>query len=682
MPKGGKTPATRHIPNRRAALAEDAWLAPFLGRIRARADYARQLARKLAQGHDSLADFASGHEFFGLHRISSGGWVFREWAPNAGTVVVIGDFCGWNEAGGIPCVRGENGTWQCGISAETMKHGDLFRLRVRWADGAGDRIPTHARRVVQDPATHIFNAQAWHPPVPYQWRNPVPPAPSAPLIYECHVGMAQEDGRVGGYREFRERVLPRIGASGYNTIQLMAIMEHPYYGSFGYHVSSFFAASSRFGTPEDLKELVDAAHGMGLRVIIDLVHSHAVRNEVEGLGRFDGTAYQFFHEGARGIHQAWDSYCFDYAKPEVLHFLLSNCRFWLDEYRVDGFRFDGITSMLYRDHGLGAAFTDYAQYFDENVDEDALAYLALANQVVHQVRPDAITVAEDVSGMPGLGTPVSEGGCGFDFRLAMGTTDYWFKIMDMRDEDWPMAGLWHEMTNRRRDERTISYVECHDQAIVGGQTMIFRLLGDAMYHAMHRDSQSLVIDRGIALHKMARLFTLATAGAGYLNFMGNEFGHPEWIDFPREGNNWSYHYARRQWSLAGRSELRYGTLAAFDRALMDLARDHDLIATGNPVKIEVNDLDKVIAFERSGLFFFCNFHPSKSLVDRAFPALPGEYDLVLDSDAEDFGGHGRIATGQRYHALAEQDARRGVGTVLRLYLPARCALVLRRCGSG
>ena len=174
----------------------------------------------------------------------------------------------------------------------------------------------------------------------------------------------------------------------------MAIQEHPYYGSFGYHVSSFYAASSRFGTPDDLKHLIDDAHSMGIAVIMDIVHSHAVKNELEGLGRFDGSYNQYFYGDHRREHPAWDSLCFDYGKNEVLHFLLSNCKFWLEEYGFDGFRFDGVTSMLYYSHGLGQAFGSYDDYYNGGQDTNAITYLSLANEVIHTVNPNAITIAE------------------------------------------------------------------------------------------------------------------------------------------------------------------------------------------------------------------------------------------------------------------------------------------------
>jgi 1,4-alpha-glucan branching enzyme len=656
-------------------LASDSYLESHKEVIARRIERISKTTRRLIAKSRSLGDFASGHEYYGLH-FQDGQWVLREWAPNATAVYLVGDLSGWQIKESFALTRLDgNGTWEIRLPAQQLKHGDLYRLHVQWPDGSGDRLPAWARRVVQDPVTLIFNAQVWRPDKPYPWRVEKFIAPQgAPLIYEVHIGMAQEEGRVGTYAEFTAKVLPRVIASGYNTLQIMAIPEHPYYGSFGYHVSNFFAASSRFGPPEDFKALVDAAHTAGLRVLIDLVHSHAVNNEVEGISRFDGSEYQFFHEGPRGRHTAWDSRLFDYAKPQVLHFLLSNCRYWLDEFRVDGFRFDGITSMLYLDHGLEKAFTSYDDYFTANVDEDALCYLALANQLIHGLRPDAVTIAEDVSGMPGLARPWREGGIGFDFRFAMGVPDNWIKLTkDTRDEDWHMGGLWFELNNRRHDEKTISYTESHDQALVGDKTLIFRMIDAGMYFHMNVDDSDLRVERGMALHKMIRLITLATAGHGYLNFMGNEFGHPEWIDFPRPGNQWSYHYARRQWSLAENPRLRYQQLDRFDKEMIAVATTYDLLSSPPHHLWEHND-DKILIFERAGLIFAFNFHPTHSYTDYQFAAAPGTYVLRLDSDAPQFGGHNRIDRGLAHQTLPAPHHR------LSLYLPNRTALVLALTG--
>ncbi len=655
-------------------VSDDAYLAPYADVIKARLQRFQSLTADIEKHAASLGAFASGHEFFGLHR-SGTEWVFREWAPNADRITIVGDFCSWDATAGITlerCISG--GIWEGRIPRDRLRHGHLYRLHMEWPGGHGDRLPAYARRVVQDPESKIFNAQVWDPPSPYHWKESDFQVDHAhPIIYEAHIGMAQSDGKVGTYDEFTENILPRVVAAGYNTLQLMAIQEHPYYGSFGYQVSNFFAASSRYGTPDQLKRLVDTAHGHGLAVIMDLVHSHAVRNDVEGLSRFDGTEYQYFHAGSRGYHPAWDSRCFDYGRREVLHFLLSNCRYWLDEYRVDGYRFDGVTSMLYHHHGLNTAFTSYEQYFGADVDEDAICYLTLANSLIHMLRSDAITVAEDMSGMPGMAVTNEHGGLGFDYRLGMGLPDFWIKLVkDRRDEDWHVAEIWHEVTNHRQNEMVISYAESHDQALVGDQTLSFRLMGAAMYDQMRIDNKSIVIDRGVALHKMIRLISLA-CGDGYLNFMGNEFGHPDWIDFPRAGNNWSYHYARRQWGLRDDPGLRYYRLAAFDCAMIHLARSHRLLSTPRARLSVEHDDDKMIAFERGDLLFIFNFHPDRSYSDYAIPVSAAQYRLVLDSDDTAFSGHGRVQPGQTYAAIPGGSSVNAI----RVYIPTRTALVVR-----
>jgi 1,4-alpha-glucan branching enzyme len=664
-------------------ISRDPYLSPYRDILRHRLLKVENTVLRLTKNKTSFLDFASGHEYFGLHR-KADEWIFREWAPNATRLFLVGAFSEWCEDCRFALKKiSSDGTWEIRFPLSTLNHLDLYRLRIHWPDGQGDRIPVYARRLHQDPDTLIFNAQVHQPPTPYQWLNHSPAQPVFPLIYEAHVGMAQEKEGIGTYQEFSDQILPRIVTAGYNTVQLMAIQHHPYYGSFGYHVSSFFAPASRFGSPDELKALIDSAHGLGLRVLIDIVHSHAVTNEVEGLSRFDGTDYQYFHKGPRGYHTAWDSRCFDYAKPEVLHLLLSNLRFWMNEYRVDGFRMDGVTSMLYTHHGLSKAFTSYDDYFDDSVDIDAATYLALANRIVHEILPEAVMIAEDVSGMPGLAAPGEEGGFGFDYRFAMGIPDNWIRLIkDFRDEDWRMSGLWFELTNRRTDEKTISYAESHDQAIVGDQSLFFRLAGSACYTSMRILDSNLEIDRAIALHKMIRLITLSTAGNGYLNFMGNEFGHPEWIDFPREGNNWSYFYARRQWHLVDDEELKYCQLTLFDRHMIAMAKSHLLLNGTMPILCHEHNDNKVLAFYRAGLLFVFNFHPTGSHVGYEISAPTGSYRILLESDDPIYGGHGRLLKDYPYQTVSDGEDRPSVSSRLRLYLPNRTAIVFKNLDAA
>ena len=617
-------------------IKNDPWLAPYNEAIEGRHSYYLKRLTDLTKGGKiTLSDFATGHLWFGLHR-SDEGWVLREWAPNATEIFLIGTFNQWQRMESYRLKKKEGGVWEVKIPAERISHGDLYKLHVSWPGGTGERIPAWAKRVVQDETTTLFSAQVWEPEQRYQFRNTHFKADTSPLlIYETHVGMSTAEEKVGSYNEFREKVLPRVKENGYNAIQIMAIQEHPYYGSFGYHVSSFFAPSSRNGTPEELRELIDTAHAMGIAVIMDIVHSHAVKNEVEGLGRMDGSYDLYFHSNPeRRYHQAWDSLCFDYGKDEVLHFLLSNCKYWLDEFRFDGFRFDGVTSMIYRSHGLGEAFSNYGDYYNAGQDGDAICYLTLANKLIHEVNPDAITIAEEVSGMPGLAMPTEAGGYGFDYRMAMNIPDFWIKLIkEKKDEEWHPSAIWWETTNRRTDEKTISYAESHDQALVGDKTIIFRLIDADMYWFMSKlISSSLTVDRGLALHKMIRLVTATTINGGYLNFMGNEFGHPEWIDFPREGNNWSYRYARRQWNLADDRNLKYHELGDFDKAMIHLIRSVPDFQSTQLVKIWDKDDDNILAYMRDDLLFVFNFHPQKSYSDYGILVPQGKYQIILDSD--------------------------------------------------
>ena len=661
-------------------IKNDPWLEPYEEAIQGRFDYAVEKEKSLLKGGDkSLTDFASGYMYFGLHKTSSG-WIFREWAPNATAIYLIGSFNNWQKTEDYRLQPQENGVWTLELSEDKLHHGDLFKLRMEWDGGVGERIPAWIRRVVQDHQTKIFSAQVWEPEQPYVYKHKkIKPTIDPLLIYECHIGMGTAEEKVGTYDEFRRNVLPRIVKDGYNAIQIMAIQEHPYYGSFGYHVSSFFAASSRFGTPEELKQLIDDAHGMGVAVIMDIVHSHAVKNETEGLGRFDGSYGQYFHTGERREHPAWDSLCFNYGKNEVLHFLLSNCKFWLEEYGFDGYRFDGVTSMLYYSHGLGEAFMNYGDYYNGHQDGDAIAYLTLANKLIHEVNPHAITIAEEVSGMPGLAATVDSGGYGFDYRMAMNIPDYWIKtIKEKKDEDWSPSSIWWETTNRRSDEKTISYAESHDQALVGDKTIIFRLIDADMYWHMHKDDKSLVVERGIALHKMIRLVTASTINGGYLNFMGNEFGHPEWIDFPREGNGWSHKYARRQWDLADNPDLKYRFLNEFDAEMMKVIKSVNKFQVTPIYKIWDNDQDQILAYMRADLLFVFNFSPDKSFADYGFLTPPGKYEVILNTDAVKYGGNGLSDDSIKHFTAFDPLYESENKGWLRLYIPARSAVVLKK----
>ena len=691
-------------------LTKDPWLSPYSGEIELRMEKYAEHKNKLLSDGKTLSEFANGHHYYGFHRTDDG-WVFREWAPGADELYLIGDFNFWNQTAN-PMIRLDGGVWEIHLAgSNSLRHESRVKVRVVSHGVSHDRIPTYINKVEQDPVTKDFFGQIWDWTGidRFKWTDDEWMSCGASarmdgesdervqgdarvqmndetsgrdyeslLIYEAHIGMAQEREGYGTYREFTENNLRRIKDSGYNTIQLMGVMQHPYYASFGYHVSNFFAPSSWFGTPDDLKELINTAHNMGLRVLMDIIHSHAVSNTREGINEFDGTDYQFFHPGARGNHSAWGSKVFNYGKYEVIHFLLSNVKFWIEEFHFDGFRFDGVTSMIYLDHGLGTAFDNYDKYFSLNTDIEALNYLQMVNDLIDEIDGDIVTIAEDMSGMPGMCLPVSDGGIGFDYRLAMGVPDFWIKnLKNKTDEQLSMWEMWHELTTRRPYEKNIGYCESHDQALVGDKTIIFWLADKEMYDKMSVFSGSAEIDRAIALHKMYRFVTLVLGGEGYLNFIGNEFGHPEWIDFPREGNGWSFKYAQRKWSLCDSEHLKYKYLAAFDKEMLDHVKQYPILGAWDLASLWCDDVDKILAFRKGGLIYLFNFNPTRSFEGYELPVIdPGTYKVVFDSDKEIFGGFGRISGSYEYQTNKLGLKRGKIGIMI--YSPSRTVIVLAK----
>lgn len=672
-------------------LEIDPWLEPYQETITKRYNKYKDRKKSIIKKYGSLNKFSKGHTFFGLHKLNKG-WIFREYAPLASAIYLVGTFNNWQEKPEFELKKKDDGSWELELPEDAIHHEDLYKMMVYNYDRKAERIPSYANRVVQDEETKIFSAQVWLPTNGYVQRTkPISLNGKSPYIYECHIGMASEDESVGSYDEFRRLVLPRIKKLGYNVIQFMAIQEHPYYGSFGYHVSNYFAASSRFGTPEELKQLIDEAHDAGIAVILDIVHSHAVRNVLEGIADLDLSGDLYFHTDNRRIHPAWDSLCFDYHREETLRFLLSNCRYWIEEYNFDGYRFDGVTSMLYQNHGLEKAFTQYDDYYDGGQNDDAIVYLTLANELIHNIHQDAICIAEEMSGMPGLAAPVEDGGIGFDYRMAMGIPDYWIKmIKEKKDEDWNVSAIYHELTNHRVEEKTINYAESHDQGLVGDKTIIFRLIDKEMYWHMLKSDKNAIVERGVALHKMIRLITASTISGGYLNFIGNEFGHPEWIDFPREGNDWSHKHARRQWSLVDNDLLKYQQLNNFDTDMIQLlSKEDDFAQAYSGVKLS-NEGDQVLIFQRKNLFFVFNFSPIQSYTDYGFIVEPGKYKIVLNSDNTKYGGHGLVNDQMEYNSIVVfedkektnlQDRKKATEEkkhCLNIYIPARSCFVLRK----
>ncbi|KAI9853171.1 MAG: alpha-1,4-glucan branching enzyme [Thelocarpon superellum] len=663
----------------------DPWLSPFKDALRKRYAKAQDWIKTINKTEGGLDKFSRGYEKYGFNVDGSGNITYREWAPNATQAFLIGDFNEWNREA-TPLTKNEFGVWETMLPSKdgqpAIPHNTKIKISMIIPSGERiERIPAWITRVIQDQSvSSVYDGVFWHPPAAerYVFKHPRPAKPLSARIYEAHVGISTPELRIGTYKEFTTNLLPRIKHLGYNVIQLMAVMEHAYYASFGYQITNFFAASSRYGTPDDLRELVDTAHGMGIVVLLDVVHSHASKNSLDGLNMLDGSDHLYFHEGARGRHELWDSRLFNYGHHEVLRFLLSNLRFWLNEYCFDGFRFDGVTSMLYNHHGIGTGFSGgYHEYFGPGVDEEGVVYLMLANEMLHSLVPSCITIAEDVSGMPALCLPLSLGGIGFDYRLAMAIPDMWIKTLkEKTDDQWDMNALCFTLTNRRHGEKTIAYAESHDQALVGDKSLLMWLIDKEIYtHMSILTELTPIIERGLGLHKLIRLVTHGLGGEGYLNFEGNEFGHPEWLDFPREGNNNSYWYARRQFNLIDDKDLRYKFLNEFDAKMQWTEEQYGWLHSPPAYVSLKNEADKVIVFERAGLLWIFNFHPSQSFADyRVGVERSGTYKIVLNSDSPAYGGFGRIDENTRFFTTAlEWNGRKNF---VQVYIPTRTAIVL------
>ncbi|CAF0704329.1 unnamed protein product [Brachionus calyciflorus] len=684
----GVSLAETEVPHINELLSYDPYLKPYESEIRRRYGCLKQYLDRIDQYENGILNFTESYKKYGVHVDDKNNVQVLEWAPGAKNMYLRGDFNDW-KLHEYKFEKLDFGKWHLTIPALPdgscpIKHGSIVKLAIETQTGEiVDRLCPWATYVTQCKETGLYQHVFYNPPENerYKFRHQRPKRPERIKIYEAHVGIASPEGKISTYDYFRENILPIVKKQGYNAVQLMAIMEHAYYACFGYQVTSFFAASSRFGKPEELKALIDEAHRLGIAVYLDLVHSHASKNVLDGLNQFDGTNGCFFHDNARGYHDLWESRCFNYAETEVTRFLLSNIRFWMDEYQFDGFRFDGVTSMLYHSHGIAHGFSgNYDEYFGLATDTDSFLYMMLANYLLHQHYSEVVTIAEDVSGMPTLCRPVDEGGAGFDYRLAMAIPDKWIKVLkELKDEDWDLGNIIHTLENRRWKEANIAYVESHDQALVGDKTIAFWLMDAEMYTNMSVLSPlTPVVDRGIALHKMIRLLTHGLGGEGWLNFMGNEFGHPEWLDFPRAGNNDSYHYARRQYNLVNDELLRYTFLNRFDEKMNNLDNEYKWLNKSQFVSRKHQD-DKVVVFERGekGLLWVFNFHHSKSYPDYMIGcSLPGKYKIVLDTDAEEFGGHKRLDHSVDY--FTSEKGWDGRFCSLSVYIPSRTAFLLAK----
>ncbi|KAI8557559.1 hypothetical protein RHMOL_Rhmol04G0020000 [Rhododendron molle] len=517
-----------------------------------------------------------------------------------------------------------------------IPHGSKYRVYFNTSDGPLERVPAWAPYVVPDADGNQAFAVHWEPPpeYTYKWKHKHPEVPKSLRIYECHVGISGLEPKIASFNDFTEKVLPYVKEAGYNVIQLIGLVEHKDYFTIGYRVTNLYAVSSRYGTPDDFKRLVDEAHGLGLLVFLDIVHSYSAADEMVGLSLFDGSNDCFFHTGKRGHHKFWGTRMFKYGDVDVLHFLLSNLNWWVVEYHIDGLQFHSLASMIYTHNGFASLSGDMEEYCNQYVDKDALMYLILANEILHALHPKIITIAEDATLYPGLCEPTSQGGLGFDYFVNLSASEMWSSLLgNVPDCDWNMSKIVSTLIgNKHSADKMLLYAENHNQSISGGCSFGEILLGEPREHASDRKASIL---RGSSLHKMIRLISFTIGGHAYLNFMGNEFGHP--------------------------------------KDMMNVDEKERILSRGLPNIHHVNDTTMVISYLRGPLLFIFNFHPTTSYerysvgVEEA-----GEYQVILNSDEKRYGGQALIEQDQ-YIRKTVSKRMDGLRNCLEVPLPNRSA---------
>lgn len=558
-----------------------------------------------------------------------------------------------------------------------IPHGSKYRVYFNTPDGPLERVPAWATYVLPDADGRQACAVHWDPPSEsaYKWKNKHPTAPKSLLIYECHVGISGSEPRLSSFSEFTKKVLPHIKDLGYNAIQLFGIVEHKDYFTAGYRVTNMYAVSSRYGTPEDFKHLVDEAHGIGLLVFLDVVHSYSAADEMVGLSLFDGTNDCYFHTGKRGHHKFWGTRMFKYADVDVLQYLLSNLNWWVEEYRIDGFQFHSLSSMMYTHNGFATFTGELEEYCNQYVDRDALMYLILANDILHALHPNIITIAEDATYYPGLCEATSQGGLGFDYYVNLSASEMWLSFLEkVPDNEWSMSKIVTTlMGNRQYTNKMLLYAENHSQSISGGRSFAEILFGGKEDRPAESTDSLL---RGCSLHKLIRLITFSIGGCAYLNFMGNEFGHPKGVEFPTASNNNSFELANRRWELLNNDGIHHA-LFLFDKDMMKLEQNERVLSRGLPNVHHVKDDTMVISYTRGPVLFIFNFHPTNSYekyivgVEEA-----GEYQVIMNTDEKNYGGQGMI-NGDQYVQKTIRKRCDGLQNCLQVPLPSRTAQVYK-----
>jgi 1,4-alpha-glucan branching enzyme len=602
------------------------------------------------------------HHCFGAHvarHRGVAGTYFAVWAPSAHDVSVVGDWNGWSDPNALS-PRGSSGIWEAFVPGVTAGQRYKYRVRTRSGEllekadplGRLHEVPPNTASVVWS-GGYEWNDREW-----MQRRRQTAELTSPISIYECHLGSwrrAPEDGnRSLTYRELAPLLADHLSGLGFTHVELMPVMEHPFFGSWGYQVTGYFAPSSRHGTPDDLKFLIDTLHQRGIGVILDWVPSH-FPNDPHGLYRFDGT-HLYEHEDPRqGYHPHWTSAIFNYGRHEVKSFLLSSAIFWLEELHADGLRVDGVASMLYLDYGRNEGeWIPNRHGGNENI--DAVELLRALNEAVYREQPDVQTIAEESTAWPGVSRPTYLGGLGFGLKWDMG----W-----MHDT---LAYLERDPVHRRHHHNELTFrgvyqfhenfvlALSHDEVTHGKGSLIGKMPGDAWQKRAN----------------LRLLFAYQWTMPGKkLIFMGSEFG--QWREWDHDGS--------LDWHLLGDSDharlaLTVGELNRLYRQRAALHR-HDCDPSGFAWIVGNDDANSVLAYERrsedDAAVVVLNFTPVPRSNYRLGVPRPGRWREALNTDAVDLGGSGQ---GNGGVVAAHPVGAHGRPFSLNLTLPPLGALIL------
>ncbi|HEY4240768.1 MAG TPA: 1,4-alpha-glucan branching protein GlgB [Kofleriaceae bacterium] len=564
------------------------------------------------------------YDKLGAHPIP-GGTYFAVWAPNARAVSVIGDWNDWRPGAHALVARESSGIWEGTVAG--IGHGARYKYAITGADGVTrDKADPFAARAEHPPATASLVWELRHEWHDAEWMKTrgERSSRSAPIsIYEAHLGSwRRERSAVLGYRRLGEELGAHAANLGFTHVELMPVMEHPFFGSWGYQVTGYFAPTTRYGAPDDFAAMVDGLHARGIGVILDWVPAH-FPTDPHGLGEFDGTHLFEHADPRRGFHQDWTSYIFNYGRHEVRAFLISSAMSWLDRYHVDGLRVDGVASMLYRDYSRRAG--EWVPADDgSNHDRDAITFLQQMNHAVYTAFPDIQTIAEESTAWPGVSRPPDHGGLGFGFKWDLG----WMHDTLAFLEREPIHRKWHhdELTFRAVYATTENYVLplSHDEVVHGKKALLAKLPGD--------DWQQRATLRLLYGYQW-------TLPGKKLLFMGGELG--VW-------NEWS-HDQQLDWAIGD-----HPAHGAIGRWLGDLNGAYKAYPALHEGDCEQGGFRWIISDDRESnvlsylrlsgdnapVVVIANFTPIPREGYRVPVPRGGYWEEILNSDAEIYGGSG------------------------------------------